>query len=201
MRVLKMLALLVLAGLVAGPLAAQDKKAKARDLYLDYGGGNSNRPPRPNGNSAATGLPGTRVEIELLRDGKRKFVKPNYKFKSGDRIRLRLTTNFEGYISLLNIGSTGRVNALFPYPGADDRTRPAADVQIPKADDWIRFDDNPGTEVLTVIMSRRPIDTGASYRTRDLYVESTEDGTYLVCQENLLDEPMGFVLRLKHKKK
>jgi hypothetical protein len=172
----------------------------------------SNQPPIVVVKETATaptesGLPGTKVTIELSRKGKLSFVKPTYKFRSGDKIRLRLMTNFEGYISLLNVGSSGTVQMLYPFQGADNKVVPSKDIQIPGSDAWIVFDDKPGTEMLTVIMSKEPLgeskDNFEEIRksdSRDLLIEYAADGVYAVSPEEEMSKPVGFTLKLKHRK-
>ena len=158
--------------------------------------------------AAATGLPGTKVLIDLNRGGKRQFVTANYKFRTGDKIRLILKTNFDGYIAMINKGTTGKFSLLYPYAGADDRVRPSADIQFPKEGDWIEFDGNSGTEELTIVMSKvslvdrdREITWEGWYKNsggKDLFVSSDAEATYAVCAAERLAEPVAFTLRLKH---
>ncbi len=177
----------------------------ARDLYLGYG--NDVIAPTNDSANRKRGKPGTKVTIELYRDGKLKFVKPTSKFRSGDKIRLRFATNFDGYIRILNVGSSGRVSLLFPYKDANDRITPSTDFQIPNNNDWIVFDDTPGTEMLTVILSAKPFAddkdlsglNSRATRSRDLTIQSDDDATYAVFGEGSLQEPVGFTLQLKHK--
>lgn len=185
----------------------------ARQLYLNYET-NDQIVAAPTGNiannkkSPKKGKPGTKVVIERMSDGKLAFVAPNSKFRSGDKIRLRFATNFDGYIKILNIGSSGKVNLLFPYSGADDSIRPNADFQVPKNGDWLVFDDTPGTETLTVIMSKEPLNSESdaelralnksAANTRDLTIESDTQATFAVTNEASLQKPIGFTLRLKH---
>ena len=155
------------------------------------------------------GKPGTKVVIERSRAGKLAFVAPNSKFRSGDKIRLRFATNFDGYLKILNIGSSGKINLLYPYQGADERIQPSKDFQIPKNGDWIVFDDTPGTEVLSVIMSSQPLASEdendlrklneAATGSRDLTVQSDAEATYAVADNTSLQQPIGFTLRLKHR--
>ncbi|MCY7376978.1 MAG: DUF4384 domain-containing protein [Pyrinomonadaceae bacterium] len=202
--------LLLLAGL-SGAAQAQT----ARQLYLGYentdkiaastdaGKTTKMRPPKP------PGKPGAKVVIERMRGGKLAFVSPNSKFRSGDKIRLRFTTNYDGYLKILNVGSSGKVNLLFPYDGADDRIKPSSDFQVPKNGDWIVFDDTPGTETLTVIMSNKPLNFESedelrdlnkrAANPRDLTIESDTDATYAVTTQSNLENPIGFTLRLKHR--
>lgn len=186
----------------------------ARQLYLGYENNDKiAETPKPNGKikpPAKLGKPGAKIVIERMRGDKLAFVSANSKFRSGDKIRLRFETNFEGYLAIMNVGSTGEVSLLFPYTGADASIKPSKDTRIPKGEDWIVFDDNPGTETLTVIMAKNPIglDDNADLRelnkkatnTRDLFVESGTEATYAVCPNSALEKPIGFTLRLKHGK-
>ncbi len=226
--------LFVIAGLLMGSAIFANAQT-ARGMYIAYNTNEPAKPPKkpapkppkkvkkptPQNNGkppvvgvnntgatpSATGLPGTKITIELNRNGRLSFVKPGYKFRSGDKIRLRLATNFEGYISLMNVGSTGEVEFLYPYNGADNRVMPSRDIQVPRSDAWIVFDNKPGTENLTVIMSKESLSESADdYRdlsqsnSRDLLIEYANDGVYAVCQEDKISKPIGFTLKLKHGK-
>ena len=163
---------------------------------------------------APTGLPGTRITIELSRNGKLSFVSPDYKFRSGDKIRLRLKTNFEGYVGVLNLGTSGKVNVLYPVIDEngnyrDNYVMPTSDYQIPQGDGWIVFDNRKGTETVTVIMSAKPayrlysLDGNSAYfktdkTSKDLFVQTVGADFYAVCPEEILDETVGFTLRLRH---
>jgi hypothetical protein len=180
-------------------------RESSRPRSTGHGGSNSNAvAPVP------TGLPGTKVTIELSRNGKLSFVKPTFKFRSGDKIRLRLRTNFEGYVSVLNLGSSGNIHTLYPVQGSDNYVRPTSDYQIPGGNGWIVFDNNPGTEIISVIMSEDELrgleglksDAGYFHRDRtgkDLFVQSSGNDTYAVFQQDESDENVGFMLKLKHK--
>lgn len=183
----------------------------ARQLYLNYPNNDKLANQSDKDKSKLTvGKPGAKVVIERMRDGKLSFVSPKSKFRSGDKIRLRFATNFDGYIKIINVGSSGKVSLLFPYEGADDRITPSNDFQVPKGGDWIVFDDTTGTETLTVIMSKKPLNFGSdeelrdinksATQSRDLTIESEQDATYAVCTETSLEKPIGFILRLKHSK-
>jgi hypothetical protein len=154
-------------------------------------------------------LPGTKVTIELMRDGKLRFVRPDFKFKSGDKIRLRLATNFDGYVSVLNIGSSGRVTLLYPVNGLNNRVLPTTDFAIPQGNNWIVFDNQKGTETVSVILSENPVDNLADLKgdsvyftqertTKDLFVQTVGTETYAVCTVESLAENVGFTLKFKH---
>ena len=134
---------------LAAAAAAQEPSAQPRDLYLSYNQSQGAQSP---------GRPGTKITVELRRNGKVTWVSPNATFRSGDEIKFHFTTNFSGYVAILQKGSTGNRSILFPNRGADNRVRPNNDNVIPaKRDDWIVFDPHPGVERLTFIMSKNPL--------------------------------------------
>jgi hypothetical protein len=162
-------------------------------------------PAKPKDTAPVTGLPGTKVTIELLRNGETSEVAPNYQFRSGDRIRLRMQTNFEGYISLVNVGSSGTVQTLYPADGVARPIYPSQDFLVPESGSWIVFDDTPGVELLTVVMSSKPLagstDGYSELRkanSRDLNIEYTGDSVYAVYPEERLSSKVGFTLKLDH---
>jgi len=103
---------------------------------------------------------GVQYWIELTgRDGTKQRVTTDRVFRSGERIKLFITTNREGYLYLLNIGSSGRSRLLYPHP----RMRPSenfiqADTpyEVPQGG-AIRFDDTPGEETVLLMLSPQPM--------------------------------------------
>ena len=63
--------------------------------------------------------------------------------------------------------------------------------------------------MLTVIMSKEAINSSSEENlrelgkipdnTRDLTIQADTEATYVVCNEQSLDKPIGFTLRLKHR--
>lgn len=134
------LSIAVLALGLAAAAAAQ--RRAARDLYLA---------------GSEQGAPGAKLSIELSRGGSVSWVAPDTPFRSGDKVRFHFATNFTGYVAVINVGSTGRRSLLFPYKGVSNRIQPTSDYQVPQGAAWFQFDDNPGQEQLTFIMSTNPI--------------------------------------------
>jgi hypothetical protein len=128
--------------------AQQSTAGNSRDLYFQYS-------PRPN--HQQTGRPGARFWIERERNGKRDVVPSNTVFRSGDRVKFHFTVNYPAYVAVLNSGSTGRVQMLYPYTGTNLRVKPAVKQTVPKGEFWFKFDENPGEERLTFLMSAKPI--------------------------------------------
>lgn len=78
-------------------------------------------------------------------------------FKSGDRIKLHIETNQNGYLYVMNIGSTGQSHFLFPNSGVGSNYVTAwTPYEIPY-NTYMRFDENPGEELLLVMLSPKPI--------------------------------------------
>jgi hypothetical protein len=125
-----------------GPVFGQ--KASARDLYSEHA-------VKP-----SAGRPGAMVSIELNRAGRTFTVRPDFQFRSGDRIRLLLNINFNGYIALINHGTTGKKTLLFPENGEPGDLFKAGAATVPETG-WIIFDDNPGIEKLVMVFSGNPI--------------------------------------------
>lgn len=80
-------------------------------------------------------------------------------FHSGDRIRFTFESNVDGYLYVVQQGSSGRWTVLFPGPninGGKNAIGKGQRYQVPN-DDWFLFDENPGTEQVFVFMSREPL--------------------------------------------
>lgn len=82
-------------------------------------------------------------------------VDPSNEFKAGDQIKIQFESNFDGFIYVVNIAPSGKRCLLFPYPeAADNAVHPEQRYDIPPGGDAIEFDQEKGTEVLQVVMSR-----------------------------------------------
>ena len=82
-------------------------------------------------------------------------------FRSGDRIRFAFEPNVDGFLYVIQLGSTGRWSVLFPHPqiyGGRNAVTRFGEVSIPPQD-WFRFDENSGSEQVFVYLSNEPIDT------------------------------------------
>lgn len=134
---------------------AQD--AGPRDLYNTY---KSEHVASPSPSSAAkpsAGRPGARVRVELDRDGRARFVSTKTVFHAGDKVRFHFAMNFPGYVVIINQGSSGKRDLLFPYKGVSNHIGRTADYTVPQGEGWFEFDETPGTEQLTFVMSKREI--------------------------------------------
>lgn len=128
---------------------AQEDEQSAKNLYLAHG------------RDSKRGRPGVKITIELKRDGVTRKVPLNYAFHDGDKVKFHFETNFNAYVKVINIGSTGALQLLYPYRGAAEFVTRTKDYSIPQGDLWFEFDRNPGTEQLIFIFSSQPLLAGA----------------------------------------
>jgi hypothetical protein len=139
---------------VSHQAVAQD--TGARDLYNTYS--KSETAPAPSASAAKpVGRPGARVRVELDRGGKARWVSTKTVFRAGDKVRFHFAMNFPGYVVIINEGSSGKRSLLFPYKGVSNHIGRTADYTVPQGEGWFEFDETPGTEKLTFIMSKREI--------------------------------------------
>jgi hypothetical protein len=104
---------------------------------------------------------GVQYYIELVRDGKKIKVTNKYGFQNGDKIKFHVKSNIDGYAYiLLKSGSRGEQSVLFPNQGDDNKVKRGDDYVIP-SDGFLTFDENPGTEKVSLVLSRMPIDAQA----------------------------------------
>ncbi len=141
---------------VAGEAFAQN--AGPRDLFNTYKSDNASAPATSSAAKPTAGRPGARVRVELDRDGRARFVSTRTVFRAGDKVRFHFAMNFPGYVVVINQGSSGTRSLLFPYKGVSNHIGRTADYTVPQGEGWFEFDDTPGTEQLTFIMSKREIE-------------------------------------------
>jgi hypothetical protein len=86
-------------------------------------------------------------------------VDPARIFYSGEQIRLQIESNVDGYLYVLQKGSSGHDSVLFPHPdinAGDNRVERGILYSVPAAQ-WFSFNDVPGDEHLTIVNSRTPL--------------------------------------------
>lgn len=128
----------------------------ARVLY--YAARGASEGDRPGATGSRSG-----IRYRVLRrepGGDAKEVDPDTTFQSGERIRFGFEPNIDGFLFVVQRGSTGQWSVLLPHPEINDGRNAVAEfeeVTIPPQG-WFRFDDNPGTEQVFVYLSREPIE-------------------------------------------
>lgn len=90
-------------------------------------------------------------------------VDVNTVFRSGDRIRLAFDPSIDGYLYVIQQGSSGTWSTLLPHPqiaGGRNVVVRFGETQVPpEGTGWFRLDDTPGTERIFVYLSPEPVAT------------------------------------------
>jgi Domain of unknown function (DUF4384) len=184
------------------PAFAQEDEKNAKNLYL----ARARNPKR--------GRPGVKITIELDRDGATKMVPLDYSFRSGDKVKFHFETNFNAYVKVINIGSSGALQLIYPYRGATEFVSRTKDYAIPQGGRWFEFVNNPGTEQLTFVFSSRPLAGGdqqkplADLNSLSLEIgkdfklvqdtQGSENSAYGVVPARLARKPIGIRINLSH---
>ncbi len=101
--------------------------------------------------------------IELHRKDKTFRCNNKTDFVSGDAIRFHFVPHTDGYAYILmTAGTKGDRAILFPSTtgGLDNFLKAGTDYILPTSA-WLWFDENPGTERVSLVFSRQPIDAQA----------------------------------------
>lgn len=87
-------------------------------------------------------------------------VNPATVFTSRDRLRFRVSTTFAGYLYVMDQGTTGAYELLFPRSdtGSDNRIQASKDYIIPSAQGFFRVGGPEGHDVIYWVLS--PADLG-----------------------------------------
>jgi len=79
-------------------------------------------------------------------------------FRSGDRVRVMIESNDNAYLYIVQQGSRKSWNVLFPAPeinGGGNEVKANSKITIPSEYSF-SFDDQPGTENVYIVLSRKP---------------------------------------------
>jgi hypothetical protein len=96
--------------------------------------------------------------LKKLDDGTYQEISPDSVFHAGDQIRLSLMSNQDGYLYVIEQGSSGRWVPLYPAgdaTGGSNKLVPGKEYIVPGSGAW-RFTGEPGQEKLFVMLSRAP---------------------------------------------
>ncbi len=148
-----------------GELCAQGQGPKGAKAIFDSGEGPAVRmssgsgPAKPATQAAAPSKEkyvGISYKLVLLReDGRFDIVPRSRTFRSGERLKLLVRTNKPGYLTIINIGTSGNTAVLY-----NEQVEPSTMVEIPRAGNF-RFAGDPGTEKLLIMLSGSPNPLGA----------------------------------------
>jgi hypothetical protein len=110
---------------------------------------------RPQGPHPALGL---RYTILKKTGSEQAEADADGRFHAGDRIKLAVEANDDGYLYVVNRGSSGTWKVLFPSPevkDGDNRVERRVHYEIP-AGYTFTFDERAGEEKLFIVLSRQP---------------------------------------------
>ena len=91
------------------------------------------------------------MEVRVLDDKTGLSVFPDQEFKGGDRLRIEIQTNFEGYVYIINLEIANKnTNRFLLFPNPNESNKPKADepIVLPTT-----FDETPAIEIVQVIAS------------------------------------------------
>src|SRR5262245_30148405 len=76
-------------------------------------------------------------------------------FASGDHLRFRVSTNFGGYLYVMNQGTSGSYELLFPRSdtGMDNRIEAGKEYVVPASQGWFGVSGPPGQDVIYWLVS------------------------------------------------
>ena len=93
-------------------------------------------------------------------------VDPEHVFHKGDRVRVLLETNTDGYLYIFNTTNDGPVTMIYPDAQLDEagnyiKAHVPWEIPSSAADEerfrWLVFDENAGTERLYFVLTREPL--------------------------------------------
>ena len=112
---------------------------------------------------AASTRPALRIAVERKgSDGKVQTVASDHVFDPGDVVHFRVQSDFDGFLYVMNQGSSGRYATVFPSAeaGGDNRVRQGQSFSIPAIEDsWFEISGPPGFDVLYFLLSPDSIAT------------------------------------------
>ena len=118
-------------------------------------------PPAPTPPAAPPAAPpALEISIEQQVGGQSVPMPPKHVFNSGDTIRIRVTSHFDGYLYIMDQGTSGRFSTVFPSAaaGTDTQEHRGQSYLIPTtADGWFQISGPAGFDVLYLLLSPSPI--------------------------------------------
>lgn len=91
-------------------------------------------------------------------------VDPSREFRAGDRIRLSLESNTNGYLYIFHTENNSEPQMLYPdvrLERGDNRIEAHVPYEIPwnepGVENWFKFDANPANERLYIVVTRQPL--------------------------------------------
>jgi hypothetical protein len=99
-------------------------------------------------------------------NGRSVRVEPGREFHSGDRVRISLEPSVDGFLYVFHTEGAGQPEMIYPDPRLDEGENwieAHVPMEVPSSQEaderyhWFVFDNNPATERLYVVITRRPL--------------------------------------------
>jgi uncharacterized protein DUF4384 len=99
-------------------------------------------------------------------NGRSVRVEPGHEFHSGDRVRISLEPSIDGYLYVFHTEGAGQPEMIYPDPRLDEGENwieAHVPMEVPSSQEsderyhWFVFDNNPATERLYVVVTRKPL--------------------------------------------
>ncbi|MDX2151204.1 MAG: protein kinase [Bryobacteraceae bacterium] len=99
------------------------------------------------------------LTYKATRSSPERFASLDRIFEQDESVKLHVESNIDGYLYVWIKGSSGRESLLYPNPridGGRNIVRSWRPTKVPDSG-WFRITDQPGTDVLTLVVSRVPL--------------------------------------------
>ncbi len=96
------------------------------------------------------------ITLERRHNGKIEAMAAGHVFAPGDIIRLKLTSHYDGYLYVMDQGTSGKFSTVFPamQTGSDNRVHVAKQYLVPAVEDgWFEVNGPAGFDVLYFLLS------------------------------------------------
>jgi len=105
-----------------------------------------------------------RVTVQREESAVWRDVNPATVFNSGDRVRFHVSASFPGYLYVMNQGTAGTYELLFPRSdtGSDNRIEAAKEYTVPVSQGWFKVSGPAGQDVIYWVIS--PVELSRQYR-------------------------------------
>jgi len=177
----------------------KENRHKLGETVEEGGAQESTKPETKVGDSV-----GLKYSVLKAVDGSMATAPPDAEFHNGDKIQIRFQSNYPGYLYILNKGTSGKCEKMFPSPEVESRDNSISawrEYILPPDGNLMGFHDAPGVEKLTILFARQPepdfeklvcspssdgksADDELARRkqmySRDLRIEKAPDGIYAV---------------------
>jgi len=105
-----------------------------------------------------------RLTVEREEASGWRATNPATVFAPNERLRFRLTTNFSGFLYVMNQGTAGTYELLFPRTdtGSDNRVEAGKEYVVPATEGWFRIGGPAGQDMMYWLVS--PVELARGYQ-------------------------------------